>query len=180
MFFFCSRTLFRTPRHIYLCFLGFLFAVTVSQTLLVFDNLEYFEDYRLGILWNVSKSGYIWYVRRVECVFNGIVVSELLTRSPSVAQMVKNLPVMWETWVRSLGWEDPLEEGMATHSSILAWRIPWTEEPGGLQSVGLQRVRQGWVTTHSIQPLANGERESSKQILMTLQLPIFPLQILWR
>ena len=82
-------------------------------------------------------------VRRVECVFNGIVVSELLTRCPSVAQMVKNLPVMWETWVRSLGWEDPLEEGMATHSSILAWRIPWTEEPGGLQSVGLQRVRQG-------------------------------------
>ena len=46
-----------------------------------------------------------------------------------MAQMVKNLPVMWETWVRSLGWEDPLEKGMATHSSILAWRIPWTEEP---------------------------------------------------
>ena len=44
--------------------------------------------------------------------------------------MVKNLPAMQETWVRSLGWEDPLEEGMATHSSILAWRIPWTEEPG--------------------------------------------------
>jgi len=47
--------------------------------------------------------------------------------------MVKNPPAMWETWVPSLGWEDPLEEGMATHSSILAWRIPWTEEPGGLQ-----------------------------------------------
>ena len=46
-----------------------------------------------------------------------------------------------ETWVRSLGWEDPLEEGMATNSSILVWRIPWTEEPGGLQSVGLQRIR---------------------------------------
>ena len=55
-----------------------------------------------------------------------------------VAQTVKHLPAMWETWVRSLGWEDPLEEGMATHSSILAWRIPWTEEPGGLQSVGSQ------------------------------------------
>ena len=54
--------------------------------------------------------------------------------------VVKNPPVTWETWVRSLGWEDPLEEGMATHSSILAWRIPWTEEPGGLQSMGLQRV----------------------------------------
>ena len=81
-------------------------------------------------------------VRLVECVFKGIVVSELLTCSPLVAHMVKNLPAMLETWVRSLGWEDPLEKGKATHSNILAWRIPWTEEPGGLQSVGLQRVRQ--------------------------------------
>ena len=56
--------------------------------------------------------------------------------------MVKNLPAMWETWIRSLGWEDILEKGTATatHSSILAWKIPWTEEPGGLQSVGSQRV----------------------------------------
>ena len=53
-----------------------------------------------------------------------------------VAQTVKNPPVMRETCVRSLGWEDPLEEGMATHSSILAWSIPWEEEPGGLQSIG--------------------------------------------
>ena len=59
-----------------------------------------------------------------------------------VVQMVKNLPAMWETWVRSLGQEDPLETEMATHSSTLAWRIPWTEEPGGLQSMGSQRVRQ--------------------------------------
>ena len=57
-----------------------------------------------------------------------------------VAQIVKNPPAMWETWVRSLGWEDPLEEGMATHSSILAWRIPWTKESGGLQSVGHKEV----------------------------------------
>ena len=49
------------------------------------------------------------------------------------------LPVMQETWVRLLGWKDPLEEGMAAHSSILAWRIPWTEEPGGLQSMGSQK-----------------------------------------
>ena len=55
-----------------------------------------------------------------------------------IAQMVKNLPAMQETWVQSLGWEDPLEEGMATHSSILDWRIPWTEEPGWLQSMGSQ------------------------------------------
>ena len=53
-----------------------------------------------------------------------------------VAQLVKNLPAMQETPVRSLGWEGPLENRMATHSSILAWRIPWTEEPGGLQSIG--------------------------------------------
>jgi len=55
-------------------------------------------------------------------------------------QTVKNLPAMGETWVRSLGWEEPPEKGMATHSSILAWRIPRTEEPGGLQSLELQRV----------------------------------------
>ena len=55
--------------------------------------------------------------------------------------MVKNLPAMQETQVRSLGWGDPLEKGMATHSSILAWTIPWTEEPGGLQSMESQRVR---------------------------------------
>ena len=55
--------------------------------------------------------------------------------------MVKNLCAMWETQVQSLGWEDPLKKGMATHSSIPAWRISWTEEPGGLQSMGSQRVR---------------------------------------
>ena len=55
-------------------------------------------------------------------------------------QSVKNLPAVQETRVRSLGWEDPLEKEMATHSSILAWKISWTEEPGGLQSMGLQRV----------------------------------------
>ena len=56
--------------------------------------------------------------------------------------MVKNLPAMQETQVQFLSWEDPLEEGMATDSSIFAWRIPWTEEPGGLQSLGSQRVGQ--------------------------------------
>ena len=57
-----------------------------------------------------------------------------------VAQMVKHLPTMWETRARSLAWEDPLEKEMATHSSTLAWKIPWKEEPGRLQSMGLQRV----------------------------------------
>ena len=60
-----------------------------------------------------------------------------MLRASLVAQVVKNLPAIQETWVRSLGQEDPLEKGMSTHSSCLAWRIPWTEEPGGLQ---LQRI----------------------------------------
>ena len=59
-----------------------------------------------------------------------------------MAQRLKRLPAMWETWVQSLGQEDTLEKEMATHSSILAWRIPWTEEPEGLQSTGLQKVGQ--------------------------------------
>ena len=58
-----------------------------------------------------------------------------------MAQMVKNLFAMWETWVQSLGWEDSLDKGMATHLSILAWKTPWAEELGRLQSMGLQRVR---------------------------------------
>ena len=63
-----------------------------------------------------------------------------------VAQTVKNLPAMQEIKVQSLDWEDPLEKGMATHSSILTWIIPWTEEPGGLQSMALQRLRHDWAT----------------------------------
>ena len=65
---------------------------------------------------------------------------EQLTIASLVAQRIKRLPAMQETRVRPLGWEDALEKEMATHSSIVAWRIPWTEEPGGLQSMGSQRV----------------------------------------
>ena len=74
-----------------------------------------------------------------------------LYRALLVAHTVKNLLTIQETWVWSLGWKDPLEKEMATHSSPLAWRIPWTEEPGGLQSTGSQRVGHDWVTslTHS-------------------------------
>ena len=61
-----------------------------------------------------------------------------------MAQRLNHLPAMRESWVRSLGQEDPLEKEMATYSSILAWRIPWTEEPGRLQSTGSQRVRHDW------------------------------------
>ena len=70
-------------------------------------------------------------------VFVGFLMFKMLW---IVAQMVKNLLSMQETWVRSLGGEDPLEKGMATHSRILAWRIPWTEEPGGLQSMGTEKM----------------------------------------
>ena len=69
-----------------------------------------------------------------------------------VAQMVKNLSTMRKTWVQSLGWEDLLEKGMEAHSSILTWRIPWTEEPGELQSMESQRVRHDLetnITTHT-------------------------------
>ena len=72
------------------------------------------------------RTGFIFYLR-----FN---------RTSLVAQMVKNLLALQKTWVQSLGWEDPLEKEKATHFSILAWRIPWTEEPNGLQSMGSQNV----------------------------------------
>ena len=66
-----------------------------------------------------------------------------------MAQTVKNPPAMWEILIPSLYWEDPLEEGMAAHSSILAWRIPWTEEPSGLQSTGPQRVGHDLAIEHA-------------------------------
>ena len=66
-----------------------------------------------------------------------------------VAQTVKNLPAMQEMWVQTLGQEDPLEKGIATHCSILAWRIAWTEEPDGLQSTGSQRVGQDCATNNT-------------------------------
>ena len=74
----------------------------------------------------------------------------LYSRASLVAQIVKNLPAMQETWVWSLGWEDLLEKGMGTHSNILAWRIPWKEEPGRLQSTGSQRVGHDCATDSSL------------------------------
>ena len=72
-----------------------------------------------------------------------------------MAQTVKDLSAMQEAWLRCLGWEDPLEEGMATHSSILAWKTPWTAEPGRLQSLGSQRVGHAWVYTCSTHIVTN-------------------------
>ena len=66
-----------------------------------------------------------------------------------MAQLVKNPPAMWDTRVRSLGWEDALQKGMATHSSILAWKIPWTDKLGGLQSMGSQRDTHDRATKHT-------------------------------
>ena len=71
-----------------------------------------------------------------------------------VAQTVKNLPAVQETWVWSLGWEDPLEKEMATHCSIVVWEIPWTKEPGGLQTMGSQRIRYNWATQQQ-QPIVD-------------------------
>ena len=80
----------------------------------------------------------------------------LLKGASLIAQLVKNPPAMQETQVQSLGWEDPLEEGKAAHSSILAWRIPGTEEPGRLQSMGLQRIRHDWASKHMLLKAGEG------------------------
>ena len=82
-------------------------------------------------------------------IFFFIEILVIYQEVPCVAQRLKHLPAMQETWVRSLGQEDPLEKEMATHSNILAWRIPWTEEPGGLQSLGSQRVGHDGATSLS-------------------------------
>ena len=86
------------------------------------------------------------YPNSIICIINSFWLCLFLNWASLVAQTVKNPPAMKETWDQSLGWEDPLEKGMETHSSILAWRIPWTEEPGWLQSMGSQGVGHDWTT----------------------------------
>ena len=81
----------------------------------------------------------------MDCIVHGVAKS-WIGLSDFHFQTVRNSPAVQENWVRSLGWEDPLEKGMATHSTIFAWEIPWTEEPGGLQSVGSQGVRHNLAT----------------------------------
>ena len=104
----------------------------------------------------------------MDCILHGVAeldMTECLSLSLShlssnwaslVAQMVKRLSAMWETWVRLLGREDPLEKEMAMHSSTLAWKIPWTEEPAGLLSMGLQRVRHDRATSLSLSMMEAG------------------------
>ena len=99
-----------------------------------------------------------------------------------VAQMVKNPPAMQETWVQSMDWEGPLKGETATHSRILAWRIPWTEEPGGLQSMGLLRLRHDWAThTFPFGWRKSGENRNSKLVSMVKSLGVMPMvKALWR
>ena len=87
----------------------------------------------------------IWLIIQIHNIHKTLLVTPqintfILAGASLVAQMVKNMPAMQEAWVQSLDWEDPLEKGMATHSNILAWIIPWTEEPGRLQSMESQRI----------------------------------------
>ena len=91
-------------------------------------------------------------VALLSCLCQTLLIDLSITekRGSPMAQMVKCLPAMWETQVWSLGWEDPLEKEMAAHSGILAWKIPWTEEPGRLQSMGWQRVGHNWATSLSL------------------------------
>ena len=110
-------------------------------------------DLQLLLTWSVSPlhsfsvprtlSICSYYSFNYTCIY---VILCLLSQASLVAQMVKDLPAVQETWVWSLGWENPLEKGMATCSSIVAWIIPWTEEPGGLKSMGSQRVEHDWMT----------------------------------
>ena len=98
--------------------------------------------------------------------------SQSKSRASLAAQTLKNLPVMRETQVRSLGQEDPLEKGMATHSSIFAWRIPQTEEPRGLQSMGSQRVTHAWANnTHGVKVQSQKPRRANHSLGPCLSPP---------
>ena len=98
----------------------------------------------------------------------GVVFPFLLIRTSLVAQTIKCLSTMWETWVQSLGWEDPLEKEMAIHSSTIAWKIPWTEEPGRLQSMGSQRVGHDWATSLFTFPFLLSQPGSTPEASLTL------------
>ena len=102
-------------------------------------------------LWGNSGRGNTGYWPRIaEAHLTGMTTMSPDFVSSPVARTVKHLPAMRETWVQSLGWEDPLEKEMAMHSSTFAWKIPWTEEPSRLWSMGSQRVRHDWATSLSL------------------------------
>ena len=115
-------------------------------------------DMSLSKLWEMVKDCEAWHAAVHGIVKSQTQLSDWTTTTTTkawlqaslVAQTVKNLPAMQQTQVWSLGQEDPPENGVATHSNILAWRVPWTEEPSGLQSMGSKRVRHDWVTNTSL------------------------------
>ena len=98
-----------------------------------------------------------------------------ISRTSLVAQIVKCLPTMWETQVQSLGWKDLLEKEMATYPSILAWKIPWAEEPGKLQSMGSQGVWRDWVTSRSPLALAFPVAQTIKNLPAMRETQVWPL-----
>ena len=106
---------------------------SVDGQLDCFHILAIIHNAAMNIMMHVSFLISIWgfFFFLVICPAVKLVGHMVVIWASLVAQVVKNPPAMWETWVQSLGWEDPLEEGMATHSSVLGWRIPWPEEPGG-------------------------------------------------
>ena len=112
-----------------------------------------------------------------------MILHNLLAEASLVAQIVKSPPAMQKTQICSLGWKDPLQKGMAIHSSILAWRVPWTEEPGRLQSMASHRVGHDWATNTHIhtQPssyclLALLSKSNSRKTSVTLTLPLSFIQ----
>ena len=102
----------------------------------------------------------------VACVYHSFFIHSSVHWASLIAQLVKNLPAMPETWVRFLGQEDPLEKEMAIYSSILAWRIPWTEEPGGLQSMGSQESDTTWrLNCHPHPKFSSQSRSGERKII---------------
>ena len=112
-------------------------SLTISQILPKFTCTESVMPSNHLILFKKNRVSHLFYFVDISLLYVFAFLYRY-KRASQVAQMVKNLPVLQETWAPSLDQEDPLEKGMATHSGILAWRIPWAEEPGGLQSMGSQ------------------------------------------
>ena len=141
------------------CLLCVIICVCIMHIIFHLKWNHFFKNWNIILLQLTYSTLLVSYVQHSDQYFYrlhtiksccNIIVSEVNFPSGStslVAQMVKHLSTMQETHVRSLGREDPLEKEMAVHSSTIAWKIPWTEEPGRLQSMGSQRVGHGWATS---------------------------------
>ena len=113
--------------------------------------LQWLQSHLISLAVNFHTCQMWSKIKYLLMVLAAVIFYHSLCNTSMIAQMVKNLPAMWATWVQSLGREDPLGKGNATHPSILAWKTPWTEEPGRLESMGLQRLRYDWATfSHSL------------------------------